>query len=333
MSESLQTVFGAPFQADILIVDDTVDNILLLAEILETNGYSVRKAVDAEMANTAVQALLPDIILLDINMPEVDGYTFCQQLKADPVTANIPVIFLSAFSDAFDKVRAFEVGGVDYITKPFHMAEVLVRVRSQVLARQSFLMMQQVVKERTKALEIANMQLMQAVHHDPLTGLANRDLLVESLQRLLEGMQTDPNYRFAVLFCDCDRFRQVNMAHGHFVGDQLLMQIAERLRPVVDDQDVLARFGGDEFVVVLSQVDAVTQAIAQVEKLVAVLQPSFELSQAEVSLNLSIGVVLSDPTRHRTPAQILHYADRAMYRAKADPHAVYSIFTPADAAK
>jgi diguanylate cyclase (GGDEF)-like protein len=329
----MNSTFKAASDTTILIVDDTPENLRLMAKILEPEGYIVRKALNGRMALQSAFRTPPDIILLDINMPAVDGYTFCQQLKADPVTANIPVIFLSAFSDAFDKVRAFEVGGVDYITKPFHMAEVLVRVRSQVLARQSFLIMQQVVKERTKALEIANMQLMQAVHHDPLTGLANRDLLVESLQRLLEGMQTDPNYRFAVLFCDCDRFRQVNMAHGHFVGDQLLMQIAERLRPVVDDQDVLARFGGDEFVVVLSQVDAVTQAIAQVEKLVAVLQPSFELSQAEVSLNLSIGVVLSDPTRHHTPAQILHDADRAMYRAKADPHAVYSIFTPADAAK
>ncbi|WP_204140416.1 diguanylate cyclase domain-containing protein [Halomicronema sp. CCY15110] len=333
MSESLQTVFGAPFQADILIVDDTIDNILLLAEILETNGYSVRKAVNAEMANTAVQSLLPDIILLDINMPEMDGYTLCQRLKADPVTADIPVIFLSAFSDAFDKVRAFEVGGVDYVTKPFHMAEVLVRVRSQVLARQSLLKMQQVVKERTKALEIANMQLMQAAHHDTLTGLANRDLLMESLQRLLEGIQTDPDYQFAVLFCDCDRFKQVNATYGHFVGDQLLMQIAERLRRVVDAEDVVARFGGDEFVVVVSQVDSAAQAIAQVEKLMAALQPSFGLSQAEVSLNLSVGIVVSDPTRHHTPEQILHDADRAMYRAKAETNAVYSIFTTADEAE
>ncbi|RZM81852.1 diguanylate cyclase domain-containing protein [Leptolyngbya iicbica] len=327
MSESLQTVFGAPFQADVLIVDDTVENILLLAEILETNGYSVRKAVNAEMASAAVQALLPDIILLDINMPEVDGYTLCQRLKADPITAAIPVIFLSALSDPFDKVRAFEIGGVDYITKPFHMAEVLVRVRSQVLARQSLLQMQQLVKERTKALEIANMQLMQAAHHDSLTGLANRDLLMESLQRLLEGIQTDPTYQFAVLFCDCDRFQQINAAYGHFVGDQLLMQIAERLRQVVDDQDVVSRFSGDEFVVVMSQVDSAAQAIAQVETLLAKLQPSFELTQTEVSLDLSIGVVLSDPTRHQTPEQILHDADRAMYRAKANRDEAYSLYS------
>ena len=326
MSESLQTVFGAPFQADVLIVDDKVDNILLLAEILETNGYSVRKAIDAAMAATAVQALLPDIILLDINMPEIDGYIFCQQLKADATTAEIPVIFLSALSDAFDKVRAFEVGGVDYIAKPFEMAEVLVRVRSQVLARQSLLKMQQLVKARTKALEIANMQLMQAAHHDSLTGLANRDLLMVSLQRLLEAVQTDPQYQFAVLFCDCDRFKQVNAAYGHFAGDHLLLQIAERLSQNIDSEDVLARFGGDEFVVVLSQIESTTQVIHQVEALLAAMQPKFKLAQGEVSLNLSIGVVLSDSTRHQTPEQILHDADRAMYSAKASSDQGYSVY-------
>lgn len=328
MDNSLQNALEAPLQADILIVDDTVENIVLLAEILESSGYSVRKAVNAKMAQTAVQAMLPDVILLDICMPEIDGYALCQQLKADDMTADIPIIFLSALSDAFDKVKAFEVGGVDYITKPFQMAEVLVRVRNQVLARQTLLTLEQIIKERTKALEVANMQLMQAAYHDNLTGLANRALLMESIQRLIEAVQTDPDYQFAVLFCDCDRFKLINDSFGHFVGDQVLMQVAERLSQELGSEDVLARFSGDEFVVILHQVESQEQVIARAEKLIEVIRPGFQLSHGEAFISLSVGIVLSNPVQHQKPEHVLRDADIAMYNAKANGKGCYSIFNP-----
>lgn len=118
--------------ADILIVDDIPDNIRFLSSFLLECGYTVRKAINGQMALTAVKALAPDLILLDVNMPDVTGYDICRQLKADPATAGIPVIFLSAGSEAIDKVKAFQVGGVDYITKPFHLEEVLVRIQTQL---------------------------------------------------------------------------------------------------------------------------------------------------------------------------------------------------------
>ncbi|RZM82786.1 putative bifunctional diguanylate cyclase/phosphodiesterase [Leptolyngbya iicbica] len=328
MTTTLQKTLAAPLQADILIVDDTVENIALLSEILETNGYSVRKAVNAAMAKTAIQAMLPDVVLLDICMPEVDGYTLCKQLKADEVTADVPIIFLSALSDAFDKVKAFEVGGVDYITKPFQMAEVLVRVRNQVLARQTLLTLEQVIKDRTKALQLANAQLTQAAYHDQLTGLANRSLLMESITRLLEAVQGDPDYQFAVLFCDCDRFKLINDSYGHFVGDQVLIQVAERLSRELSPEDVLARFSGDEFVVLLSQVESQAAAIACAEKLINVIRPGFQLPHGEAFISLSVGIVLSNPVQHQQPEHILRDADIAMYNAKANGKGCYSIFNP-----
>ncbi len=122
----------APYQPDILVVDDRPDNIRLLSTMLTERGYKVRKAVSGAMALTAVNTAIPDLILLDINMPHVDGYEVCQQLKTSEKTCGIPIIFISALDEVLDKVRAFAVGGVDYITKPFHLEEVIARVDSQL---------------------------------------------------------------------------------------------------------------------------------------------------------------------------------------------------------
>jgi signal transduction histidine kinase len=123
------------YKANILVVDDTPDNLRLLSAMLTGQGYEVRKALNGKMALTACQMLLPDVILLDINMPGMDGYEVCQQLKANSKTSVIPIIFISALDDVLDKVKAFDVGGVDYITKPFHGAEVVLRIENQINLR------------------------------------------------------------------------------------------------------------------------------------------------------------------------------------------------------
>jgi signal transduction histidine kinase len=120
---------------NILVVDDTPDNLRLLSAMLTAQGFEVRKALNGKMALTACQMVLPDVILLDINMPGMDGYQVCQQLKADDKTREIPVIFISALDDVVDKVKAFDVGGVDYIAKPFHGAEVVLRIENQINLR------------------------------------------------------------------------------------------------------------------------------------------------------------------------------------------------------
>lgn len=123
------------YKANILVVDDTPDNLRLLSAMLTAQGYEVRKALNGKMALTACQMLLPDVILLDINMPGMDGYEVCKQLKSENNTSEVPVIFISALDDVLDKVKAFDVGGVDYITKPFHGAEVVLRIENQINLR------------------------------------------------------------------------------------------------------------------------------------------------------------------------------------------------------
>jgi len=140
-------------RADILVIDDMPDNIRLLSTMLLKQGYSVRKALNGEIALRAAQLAPPDLILLDINMPEMNGYEVCKRLKSNAQTHSIPVIFLSALDDVFDKVQAFQVGGVDFITKPFYFEEVFVRIQTQLT-----------IRNQQSQLQAKNAQLQQALH-------------------------------------------------------------------------------------------------------------------------------------------------------------------------
>lgn len=155
-----------PHKGDILVVDDKPDNLRLLNIMLGKNGYKVREATSGQIALQEVRTHPPDLILLDILMPEMNGYEICRQLKTSASTAVIPIIFLSALNDTFDKVRAFEAGGVDYITKPFQLQEVLARVKTQLILRRQQVMLQEEIRDRQKAelsLQEVNLTLEQRV--------------------------------------------------------------------------------------------------------------------------------------------------------------------------
>ena len=144
--------------ADILIVDDTPANLNVLSAILGKRGYRVRPAINGALALKAAQKAVPDLILLDVQMPGLDGYEVCRQLKADAQTRAIPVIFISALDDVLDKVEAFQVGGVDYITKPFQIEEVLARVENQLALHQQ--------REAIASLLARNQQLLALANHE-----------------------------------------------------------------------------------------------------------------------------------------------------------------------
>ncbi|MFB2838086.1 response regulator [Floridanema evergladense] len=144
---------------DILIVDDIPDNIRLLSSMLVEHGYRVRKVVNGERALKAIALQLPDLILLDIRMPDLDGYEVCARLKASDITKKIPIIFISAADDVFDKVKGFEVGGADYITKPFESIEVVARVEQQLAMRRC----QQKLFAKNQQLATQNIQLQQEI--------------------------------------------------------------------------------------------------------------------------------------------------------------------------
>ncbi|MBD2180480.1 EAL domain-containing protein [Planktothrix sp. FACHB-1355] len=340
---------ASTIKGNILLVDDTPDNLHLLSNLLSAQGYKVRCVTNGQTALKAARAKLPDLILLDIMMPHMNGYEVCQILKSDMQTRDVPVIFLSALDEVLDKVKAFTVGGVDYITKPFQFQEVLIRVENQLALKTAETKVRQLnaeleikVKERTCELEVTNQELQreiaerkllekQLLHmalHDPLTGLPNRALFMERLKQAVIRAKQQPEYQFSVLFLDCDRFKIVNDSLGHLVGDELLTAIASRLKLSLSPVDTLARLGGDEFTLLLEEIKDITSVTQIAERILWELSRPFYLDKREVFITASIGIVLGNAT-YDQPEHLLRDADTAMYRAKAFGKARYHVFNPA----
>jgi diguanylate cyclase (GGDEF)-like protein len=334
---------------NILVVDDLADNLRILSKTLTTQGYKVRCAKNGLTALMGASTILPDLILLDIKMPDLDGYEVCQQLKADEQTRNIPVIFLSALDDALDKVKAFQVGGVDYITKPFQIPEVLARVENQIALQSAkgkiFQLNQELeqrVHQRTVELKTANQKLrseiiqrqrvqQQLIHdalHDSLTGLPNRTLLMERIDFAIQHAKRNPDYLYAVLFIDLDRFKMINDSLGHLIGDQLLIAVANLLQKCLRDSDIVARLGGDEFVILLDGVQELQDALQIGERIQEQLKLPLNLEGQSIFTSASIGIVLSS-TEYENSSDLLRDADIAMYRAKEKGKACYEVFNQA----
>lgn len=184
--------------ADIMIVDDTPDNIRFLSTLLQEQGYSVRKAISGKMALTAIRTILPDLILLDINMPIMNGYEVCQELKSDEKTKSVPIIFISALDDVTDKVKAFHLGCEDYITKPFQIEEVLARIQHQLIIKnlQNKLRSQNTELQKTlEELKIAQAQIIQ------------KEKML-SLSQLAAGMAHEINNSIGFIFGNIEFARQ-----------------------------------------------------------------------------------------------------------------------------
>lgn len=331
---------------NILVVDDTPDNLRVLFASLTEQGYQVRCVKNGAMALLTAQKEPPDLILLDIKMPDMDGYEVCEQLKSNPSTRDIPVIFLSALDDVFDKVKAFDIGGVDYMVKPFQIEEVLIRVKHQLdlqAAKAEIHQfndnLEQKVQQRTSQLEEVISELNQEITshkqtqrqlfhlalHDALTGLPNRNLLIEHLKKAQQRSKRNQNYFFAVLFIDLDRFKIINDSMGHTVGDELLIAIAAILKKSSREIDTVSRLSGDEFAILLDDVQDCTYATAIAQRLIDNLMAPIQLAEHTVFTGASIGVVLGDAT-YQDVTELLRDADIAMYRAKSLGKGCYALF-------
>ncbi|OYQ64646.1 GGDEF domain-containing response regulator [Pseudanabaena sp. SR411] len=327
------------YSGDILIVDDMPNNLRFLSTTLTEQGYKVRSVTEGLMALTVAEAAKPDLILLDIMMPNIDGYEVCQRLKANEQTCDIPVIFLSALDEVLDKVKAFSVGGVDYITKPFQLEEVLARIQTHLSLRaaqkeisQLNTELEQRVRQRTAQLEqeIAERlqvqeRLLHLALHDVLTGLPNRTWFMKRLEQLLQQVHQQSGYHFAVLFLDCDRFQAVNDSLGHLVGDQLLVSIARRIELCLRPGTMLCRLGGDEFAILLQDIEKPSDTIKVANGILHELAAPFQIGDYQVFTNVSIGIAMGSDI-YKQPEHILRDADTAMYRAKANGKACYQMF-------
>lgn len=318
----MTTLLKSPSKTTILIVDDTPDNLRLLTRILEAQNYLVRKALNGRIALQGIYRDLPDLILLDITMPEINGFEVCQQLKASEETAHIPIIFISALDQVQDKVRAFEMGGQDYITKPFQAMEVLMRVRNQLLIQQQ----QQQLIQQTKRLEQeiqerhkAEAEVQRLSLTDEMTGLYNRRgffLLAEQHLKMAQRSQLS----CCLLFADLDGLKQVNDTLGHDMGDRMIMDTADLLKQTFRDSDILARLGGDEFVALVSGCSPQSHNFCH--RLQNRVDQFNQTSDRAFSLSISIGVQHCSAEQEISLASLIAQADHLMYEQKRTKHSV-----------
>ena len=346
---------------DILIVDDTSDNLRLLSKTLIREGYKVRCAIGGSMALLTIKTQLPDLILLDINMPGMDGFEICQYLKNSELTQDIPIIFVSALDEIFDKVRAFELGAVDYISKPFQIPEVLSRVnnqlnlqhlRRQLIQKNQLLQieisnriaaeqeirqlnfdLEQRVIERTSQLtaEINERQQIQKkleylAWNDSLTGLPNRLWLIEKLKTILAGTPQEETSLFALIILDCNRFKIVNDSLGRQAGDKLLSIVAERLKSAIIKPNIsLTHFGEDKFAILLEKIGDRNCVIEITQRLQQHLLSAFIVEQREIFIAFNMGIVI-DNSSYLKPEDIFRDADLAIQKAKNSSSNYYQVF-------
>ncbi|NJR66972.1 MAG: PleD family two-component system response regulator [Leptolyngbyaceae cyanobacterium CRU_2_3] len=292
---------------NILIVDDKPDNLRFLSEILTQQGYDTRTVISGRMALMAAETAPPELILLDIFMPGMDGYEVCHKIKSDPNTCDIPIIFLSALDDVSDKVRAFEVGGVDYITKPFETGEVLARVKTH-LTRYRF----------QQELQLANQELKRLVNLDSLTQLANRRCFNEHLEQEWRRLMRDQQ-PLSLILCDIDFFKQYNDTYGHPAGDACLRQVAMVLQICVKrPADLASRYGGEEFAITLPKTprSGAIELAQRIQVEIRQLRQVHATSSVSPYLTLSLGIATLIPQGDRSPDHLIAAADQALYQAK-----------------
>jgi len=223
----------------ILIVDDNPVNIDFLVELL--NEYDVRTVLDGHSALEAVEEEKPDLILLDINMPGLNGFQVCEQLKASKETEPIPIIFLTASDESDSIVHAFKIGGSDYIVKPYNTEEVLVRVQTQLKLKQ--------------ALEMLAMQ----AKFDSLTGLPNRKQFFQDSKQLMQSAKA--GIPFHLFMLSIENFDTINGEFGYLVGDEIIKAVPKIIKKIIKTEYSLYRLEGTHFILIFSPTEEVDDAI------------------------------------------------------------------------
>ena len=288
----------------LLVVDDQPINVQALYRAL-ADAHQVLVATRGEQAMLLCAEKQPDLVLLDVVMPGIDGFEVCRRLKADAATRHIPVIFVTASSDEADETRGLELGAVDFITKPINPAIVRARVKTHL------------------TLKMQSDMLRQLAFVDGLTGVFNRryfdERMVEEWQRASRN-----GTPLSLLLIDVDFFKRYNDLQGHLAGDDCLRRVAQALKAAVSrPADVLVRYGGEEFACVLPETDAAgALAVAQrLEQSVRALGIAHAGSDAGGTVTVSVGAATRLHRQEDAVAALIARADRQLYRAKAEGRA------------
>jgi diguanylate cyclase (GGDEF)-like protein len=288
----------------VLMVEDSRVSLEVYAQRLERRGYRVATALSAEEARVEVEAGVPDLILLDVFMPKVSGFEYVRELRADPKTARVPIILISALSDTQHIVEGLELGANDYVTKPIVMP--ILTARMEALLRSS---------ELVRKLEVQTELLSKLAAFDDLTGVYNRRSMFHHLEAELSRCRRYGR-SLSVLMVDIDHFKRVNDDQGHLVGDQALRWVAATLQNELRSMDFLCRYGGEEFCAILPETNR-TGAARVGERLRSAIERSlFDAETQKISLSISIGGDTWAADGNPTYPDLLARADAALLEAK-----------------
>jgi len=298
----------------ILVVDDHEDNIELLRARLEARGYDVAGAPDGQAALEHVDREPPDLILLDVMMPKMDGMEVARRLKAKMASKElpfIPIIMQTALDTTEHKVEGLGAGAIDYITKPINFAELEARVSSQLHVKK----LQSELEARDKELSDLNDKLREISLTDGLTQVENRRSLEERLHDMWQH-SVRLHEPIALVMCDIDKFKNVNDQYGHQAGDSVLKEFAHLLKTEAREIDRVGRYGGEEFLLILPGTvldSAVTFAERLREK---VASHTFTYTDGTLRRTMSCGVAASPHPRIKDQEELLKASDDALYVAK-----------------
>jgi len=292
--------------ARIMVVDDEPSIVEMLRLRLQSMGATALPVLQGEEAVPLARSQNPDIILLDIMMPDLDGFAVIQRLKEDAVTQQIPVIFMTARDEIDSRVQGLDLGAHDYVTKPFNTVELIARVRAALRVKA----LQDELTEKNRMLE-------QLATSDPLTGLPNRRTFDDQVYTEMERARRNHQPLSCLIF-DIDDFKDINDVHGHQAGDEVLRQIGRVLQGRKRRTDLAARYGGEEFVWLLPGANEQSALELGEWLLRAISEMQVVTTQVPLRVTVSVGVSTYNPDAHGDVATtlLLQHADEALLEAK-----------------
>ena len=293
----------------ILIVDDSPFNLQILRELIEDSGYEAVTILNGRTALEFVKKEKPDLILLDIVMPQMDGYEVCRLIKSSDETKDIPIIFLTAKTETEDIVKGFRGGAVDFVSKPFNAIELNARVKTHLELKR----VRDELQEKNKQLQEAMNELERVATRDPLTNLFNRRYMMERMdQEVARTKRT--NRTFSLVLTDIDFFKKVNDTYGHDGGDFILKSLSKLVVETLRYQDVLVRWGGEEFLILLPETGTEGATVVSEKIRKTVEDSSFFYNNKEIKITMTFGV--AEYSINERIDDTLIRADKRLYEGK-----------------
>ncbi len=314
--------------AHLLVVDDHPENLIVLKAVFKKQGYIIETAEDGPSALKALEKSSFDLILLDIMMPGMDGFEVCSRIKDDPTVKNTPVIFITAKTDFESVVKGYELGAVDYVTKPFNPAILRARVKNQLKMYKVERDLQETVERLEtevairvlveKELREREKELADFARVDGLTRIANRLKFDEYLQFQWD-IQKRAQQPLTLIMSDIDFFKQFNDVYGHQAGDECLVLVAQALATALHrPEDIACRYGGEEFSLILphTPMDGAVHIADIVQTNLAKMKIPHCESKVNEFVTLSMGVSTMVPTKDLSLESLIKEADEKLYSAK-----------------